>query len=69
MEKIVELFSRDLKRQVSASLAVLPDFPTNIVKNFAEDEDIEIARPVLRNAVSLTETISCVSPSAARRPT
>ena len=55
MEKIVELFSRDLKRQVSASLAVLPDFPTNIVKNFAKDEDIEIARPVLRNAVSLTE--------------
>jgi len=55
MEKIVELFSHDLKRQVSASLAVLPDFPTQIVKNFAEDEDIEIARPVLRNAVSLTE--------------
>ena len=41
MERIVELFSRDLKRQVSASLAVLPDFPTNIVKNFAEDGDIE----------------------------
>src|SRR5262245_44586725 len=55
MEKIVELFSRDMKRQVSASLAVLPDFPTNIVKSFAKDEDIEIARPVLRNALSLTE--------------
>ena len=55
MEKIVELFSSDLKRQVSASLAVLPDFPTTIVRNFAEDEDIEIARPVLRNALSLTD--------------
>jgi hypothetical protein len=55
MEKIVELFSRDLKRQVSASLAVLPDFPTTIVRRFAEDEDIEIARPVLRNALSLTD--------------
>jgi uncharacterized protein (DUF2336 family) len=55
MEKIVELFSQDLKRKVSASLAVLPDFPTNIVKNFAQDEDIEVARPVLRNALSLTD--------------
>ena len=55
MEKIVEVFSSDLKRQVSASLAVLPDFPTRIVKNFAADQDIEIARPVLRNAISLTE--------------
>ena len=55
MEKIVELFSRDLKRQVAVSLAVLPDFSINVVKNFAEDEDIEIARPVLRNALSLTE--------------
>jgi uncharacterized protein (DUF2336 family) len=55
MEKIVELFSNDLKRKVSASLAVLPDFPTTIVKTFAQDEDIEIARPVLRNALSLTD--------------
>jgi hypothetical protein len=55
MEKIVDVFSREMKRQVSASLAVLPDFPTNIVKNFAADEDIEIARPVLRNALSLTD--------------
>jgi hypothetical protein len=55
MEKIVDLFSSDLKRQVSASLAVLPNFPTTIVKNFAEDEDIEIARPVLRSALSLTD--------------
>ncbi len=55
MEKIVEMFSRDLKRQVSATLAVLPEFPTEIVKSFAQDEDIEIARPVLRNALSLTD--------------
>jgi uncharacterized protein (DUF2336 family) len=55
MEKIVELFSRDLKRQVSASLAVLPDFPVNIVRKFAADDDVEIARPVLRNAISLTD--------------
>jgi uncharacterized protein (DUF2336 family) len=55
MDKIVEMFSRDLKRKVSASLAILPDFPRNIVRKFADDKDIEIARPVLRNAVSLTE--------------
>jgi uncharacterized protein (DUF2336 family) len=55
MDKIVEMFSRDLKRKVSASLAILPDFPGNIVRKFADDEDIEIARPVLRNALSLTE--------------
>lgn len=55
MDRIVDLFSRDLKRQVSASLAILPDFPANIVRKFAGDEDVEIARPVLRNALSLTE--------------
>lgn len=55
MEKIVELFSRDLKRQVSANLAILPDFPANIVRKLADNDDIEIARPVLRNALSLTD--------------
>src|SRR5882757_6693323 len=55
MEKIVDLFSRDLKREVSASLAILPDFPTNIVRKLADDVDVEVARPVLRNALSLTE--------------
>jgi hypothetical protein len=55
MEKIVDLFSRDLKRQVSTSLAILPDFPSNIVRKLADDEDIEVARPVLCNALSLTE--------------
>jgi uncharacterized protein (DUF2336 family) len=55
MERIVEMFSRDLKRQVSASLAVLPDFPSNIVLKFAGDEDIEVARPVLRDAPSLSD--------------
>lgn len=55
MEKIVEMFSRDLKRQVSATLAVLPEFPKEIVRSFAEDNDIEVARPVLRNALSLTD--------------
>ena len=55
MEKIVDQFSRDFKKQVSSSLAILPDFPTNIVRKLADDEDIEVARPVLRNAFSLTD--------------
>lgn len=55
MERIVDQFSRDLKRQASAALAILPDFPSNIVRKFANDEDIEIARPVLRNSLSLTD--------------
>ena len=55
MEKIVELFSRDLKRQVAANLAILPDFPVNIVRKLADNDDIEVARPVLRNALSLTD--------------
>lgn len=55
MERIVDMFSRDLKREVSASLAILPDFPGTIVRKLAEDEDVEVARPVLRNALSLTE--------------
>ena len=55
MEKIVDQFSRDLKREVSGSLAILPNFPTNIVRKLANDDDIEIARPVLRNAYSLTD--------------
>lgn len=55
MERIVDLFSRDLRRQVSANLAILPEFPTNIVRKLADDDDVEVARPVLRNALSLSE--------------
>jgi hypothetical protein len=55
MEKIVDQFSRDMKRQVSSTLAILPDFPSNIVRKLADDTDIEVARPVLRNAFSLTD--------------
>jgi hypothetical protein len=55
MEKIVDQFSRDIKKQVSSTLAILPDFPSNIVRKLADDTDIEIARPVLRNAFSLTD--------------
>lgn len=55
MEKIVDQFSRDIKKQVSSTLAILADFPSNIVRKLADDTDIEIARPVLRNAFSLTE--------------
>ena len=55
MDRIVDLFSRDLKREVSASLAILPDFPSNIVRKLADHEDVEVARPVLRNALSLSE--------------
>src|SRR5689334_13138852 len=55
MEKIVDQFSRDLKRQVSATLATLPEFPSTIVRKLANDDDIEVARPVVRNAFSLTD--------------
>jgi uncharacterized protein (DUF2336 family) len=55
MEKIVDQFSRDIKKQVSSTLAILADFPSNIVRKLADDADIEIARPVLRNAFSLTD--------------
>jgi Uncharacterised protein conserved in bacteria (DUF2336) len=55
MERIVDMFSRDMKREVSASLAILPDFPGTIVRKLADDEDVEVARPVLRSALSLTE--------------
>jgi hypothetical protein len=55
MERIVEAFSRDMKREVATSLAILPEFPTNIVRKLADDEDVEVARPVLRNALSLTD--------------
>jgi hypothetical protein len=55
MEKIVDQFSRDIKKQVSSTLAILPDFPSNIVRKLADDADIEVARPVLRNAFALTD--------------
>src|SRR3954470_18343395 len=55
MEKIVDQFSRDIKKQVSSTLAILPGFPNNIVRTLADDADIEVARPVLRNAFSLTD--------------
>src|SRR3569832_124505 len=41
MDRIVEMFSRDLKREVAASLAILPDFPSTIVRKLADDEDVE----------------------------
>jgi len=55
MEKIVDQFSRDLKCRVSSSLAILPEFPHNVVRKLASDGDADVARPVLRNALSLTE--------------
>lgn len=54
MDRIVDQFSRDMKREVAASLAIQPDFPTNIVRKLASEDDIEIARPVLSNAFSLS---------------
>src|SRR5882724_11200687 len=44
MEKIVDLFSRDLKRQVSGTLGILPDFPHNVVRKLASDDDVDVAR-------------------------
>ncbi|MDQ2080193.1 DUF2336 domain-containing protein [Xanthobacteraceae bacterium Astr-EGSB] len=50
MEKIVDQISRDAKVQVAANLATLRGFPASIARSFAADEDIDIARPVLRGS-------------------
>jgi uncharacterized protein (DUF2336 family) len=55
MEKIVDQISRDAKVQVAANLATLRGFPISIARSFATDEDIDIARPVLRGSPVLGE--------------
>lgn len=55
MEKIVDQISREAKVQVAANLATLNGFPASVARAFARDEDIDIARPVLRGSPALDE--------------
>jgi uncharacterized protein (DUF2336 family) len=55
IERIVEQVSHDAKIDVATNLATLPGFPLPVVRKFAHDSDLEIACPVLRNALGLTE--------------
>src|ERR1700722_7844555 len=55
VDSIVDQISREAKIDVSANLATLPGFPAPVIRKFAHDADIEIARPVLRNAIGLSE--------------
>jgi len=55
MEKIVEQISRDAKVQIAANLAFMQGFPAPVARKLASDEDIDIARPVLRGSPVLGE--------------
>jgi uncharacterized protein (DUF2336 family) len=55
INQVVDQISRDGKIVVATNLATLPGFPTMVVRKLAHDSDIEIARPVLRSALGLTE--------------
>jgi hypothetical protein len=55
MEKIVDQISHEAKVQVAGSLATLAEFPPNVMRKLANDDDIEIARPVLRGSPGLTD--------------
>jgi uncharacterized protein (DUF2336 family) len=55
IEQVVDQISRDGKIEVATDLATLPGFPSPVVRKFAHDSDIDIARPVLRSALGLTE--------------
>lgn len=55
MDKIVDQISHEAKIQVSANLATLPGFPADVVRKLANDQDIEIARPVIRSSPVLTD--------------
>jgi uncharacterized protein (DUF2336 family) len=55
IERVADQISRDGKIEAATDLATLPGFPTPVVRKFAHDSDIEIARPVLRSALGLTE--------------
>jgi len=55
IERIVDQISRDAKIDVATNLATLPGFPLPVVRKLAKDNDIEIARPVIRGALGLTD--------------
>jgi uncharacterized protein (DUF2336 family) len=55
IEHVVDQISRDAKIDVASNLATLPGFPLPVVRKLAHDGDIEIARPVIRGALGLTD--------------
>jgi uncharacterized protein (DUF2336 family) len=55
INQVVDQISHDGKIVVATDLATLPGFPTLVVRKLAHDSDIEIARPVLRSALGLSE--------------
>ena len=55
MEKIVDSVSRDVKAHIAANFATLEGFPRSVVHKLASDDDIDVARPVIRDAASLTD--------------
>ena len=55
IEHIVDQVSHDAKVDVATNLATLPGFPLPVVRKLALDGDIEIARPVIRGALGLTD--------------
>lgn len=55
MEKIVDSVSRDIKAHIAANFATLEGFPRSVVNKLASDDDIDVARPVIRDATSLTD--------------
>jgi uncharacterized protein (DUF2336 family) len=56
MEKIVDQISREAKVQVATNLATLSGFPAGVVRTLAADDDIDIARPVLRGSPVLEDS-------------
>jgi uncharacterized protein (DUF2336 family) len=55
IDRIVDQVSHEAKIDVATNYATLPGFPLPVVRKFAHDSDIDIARPVLRSALGLTE--------------
>ena len=55
IERVVDQISHDARIDVATNLATLPGFPLPVVRKLACNDDIEIARPVIRGALGLTD--------------
>ena len=55
IERVVDQISHDARIDVATNLATLPGFPLQVVRKLACNDDIEIARPVIRGALGLTD--------------
>lgn len=55
IERVVDQISHDARIDVATNLATLPGFPLPVVRNLACNDDIEIAPPVIRGALGLTD--------------